>query len=58
MAEQPQMLGRMWRWRPHHSLLIGTQIGAATLEISMENSQKPKTKFSLGHSPRQRARGN
>ena len=38
------MLARMWRKRNAFALLVGMQTGAATLENSMEVSQKVKNR--------------
>ena len=36
------MLERMWRKMNPHTLLVGLQIGTATMEISMEAPRKTK----------------
>ena len=40
--QKQQMLTRIWRKENPRTLLIGMQIGAATMEDSMEVSLKPK----------------
>ena len=40
------MLARMWRKRNPHALFVGMQIGAATMEDSMESLQKLKMELS------------
>ena len=44
------MLASMWRKRNPHMLLVGTQIGAAPIENSMDFPQKTK-KLYLPHKP-------
>ena len=41
------MLVRMWRKRNPFALLVGMQIGAATVENSMEVPQKVKNRTTL-----------
>ena len=40
-------MARMWRNRNPHTLLVGLQIGVATMENSMEVPQKIKTRTSI-----------
>ena len=41
------MLGRMWRKGNPSTLLVGMYIGAATVENSMEVSQKTKKRITM-----------
>ena len=45
--KKQQVFTRMWRKRNPHSLLVGLQTGAATLENSMEVPQKIKNRTTL-----------
>lgn len=43
--KRQKMLARVWRKRKISSLLVGVQIGAATVKISVEFSQKTKIRL-------------
>ena len=42
------MMERVWRKGNPHILLVGMQIGAATMENSMKVSQKTKKRITIG----------